>query len=389
MPHVITLVHGTFARNAAWCKLDSPLCQALSKALGPDVVFSPFAWSGRNSFQDRQIATEKLASHLANLRTSYPQYKHSAIAHSHGGNILVNALAGLPEGLDSAICLSTPFFIIQPKPEGRFMEQKLLAYVVITVCFSLIYLVYWVSNQLFSSLTTRILLGSTILIALIIGYFLVIRDSADLKISRIESVYERLLASSTKRSLVSYKMLLMRSPRDEATLSLGVFTFANWIIDQSRNIVLSLKLWFARYALKYKIVVGLTYIVFFYGTYYFRNSDIERYVFGSWGLIGAISIFCFLLSNALLSFGFGMDVFFGVWRTRISVETCPPGLWPTYVLSPHKRDASMRHSQPYHSPEAIKVIVSWLSHDHINTLPEYLQALFNEPTTTDPYWTSV
>jgi hypothetical protein len=42
-----------------------------------------------------------------------PNSKHSAVARSHGGNILVKALSANPDTLDAAVCLSTPFFIIQ------------------------------------------------------------------------------------------------------------------------------------------------------------------------------------------------------------------------------------------------------------------------------------
>jgi hypothetical protein len=296
----------------------------------------------------------------------------------------VNALGRLPEGLDSAICLSTAFFVIQPRPETRIMEESLLTLGALAVFLFPAGLIFWFLTQLlsFSGLTARIVWVSTILTVLLVGGYLALCFGDNLKISRVELVYERLLASSTNRSLVSSKMLLMRSPRDEATLSLGVITFANWLIDQTRTILFVPQARLARYLFKSQIVSSLIFMAFLAAMYHFRNSPIDMYIGVSWGLVGTILGFIFLLSHALLSFGFGMDVFLGVWRVRISVEACPPGLWLTYVLSPGDRDSSMRHSQPYHSPEAITAIVSWLGHDHGNPPPEWLQTLLNQPATT-------
>jgi hypothetical protein len=99
MPHVITLIHGTFAKSAAWCRPDSPLCNSISSAFGDDVIFAPFVWSGRNAFRDRKQGADSLLQHFRDLRTKYPDSKHLAIAHSHGGNILVNTLQRSPESV--------------------------------------------------------------------------------------------------------------------------------------------------------------------------------------------------------------------------------------------------------------------------------------------------
>src|SRR5688572_33060066 len=46
---VVTLVHGTWSRQAAWTLPGSPLRRTLSHAAAEPVVFQRFAWSGRNS----------------------------------------------------------------------------------------------------------------------------------------------------------------------------------------------------------------------------------------------------------------------------------------------------------------------------------------------------
>jgi hypothetical protein len=371
MPHVITLVHGTFAKNAAWCKLDSPLCLAISKALAQDVIFVPFVWSGRNSFQDRLLATDDLVNHFLKLRTCYPNSKHSAIAHSHGGNILVNALSRIPDGVDSAVCLATPFLVIQPRPEGRHIEVSLLTICFLAVSLLPITLVSLTTNHIsfFASRAPHLLLQSVLTIMSAVAGWKATKLPAKFKLARIESVNERLLASGTKNSESASKMLLMRSPRDEATLSLGVITFANWLIEQVRTILVFLTNWIIDRLFGSPTTTFLSIILLLPAFYFFRHTKTELYL-----LIGAISAstilsFGFLLSNALLSFGFGMDVFLGVWRIRMSVEASPPGLWQIYGLTTDQNVPGMRHSLPYTSREAIKVIVLWLTDDHSNPLP--------------------
>lgn len=49
---LITLIHGTWARDAPWTQPTSELATALGKSLG-DVRFERFSWSGANSHRAR------------------------------------------------------------------------------------------------------------------------------------------------------------------------------------------------------------------------------------------------------------------------------------------------------------------------------------------------
>jgi hypothetical protein len=378
MPHVITLVHGTFAKNAAWCKTDSPLCQAISRALGHDVAFIPFVWSGRNSFRDRQLATDELVNHFTKLRASHPHCKHSAIAHSHGGNILVNAIARFPAGLDSAICLATPFFVIQARPEGLLIEkylQMICLTIIGVIPGSIIYLGMKHLSYLASGRPYKIAWAVMSIVTPVFVY-MGVKKAQYLNLAVFKSINERLLASGTKKLTSAHKVLLMRSPRDEATLSLGVVTFTNWLIDQIRNLVILLENKLLHPLFSSTVVSALTFIVVIY--LFYEHHTLIYLLFTIW-CISVVLGLAFLLSNAFLSFGFGVDVFLGVWRTRISVESSPPGLWFTYVVNAGRREAGMRHSLPYSSPEAIAVIVSWLTHDHRKASPA-LKAILQLPS---------
>ena len=62
--HVVTLIHGTWAKNAAWIRPDSVLSKALRERLGQDTKIFPFIWSGCNSPSARSSASEKLKKEL-------------------------------------------------------------------------------------------------------------------------------------------------------------------------------------------------------------------------------------------------------------------------------------------------------------------------------------
>ena len=49
LTRIVFLVHGTFAKRAAWVRTGSEFCKSLLRDLGPGTSIQPFTWSGRNS----------------------------------------------------------------------------------------------------------------------------------------------------------------------------------------------------------------------------------------------------------------------------------------------------------------------------------------------------
>jgi hypothetical protein len=76
----VTLVHGTFARNAPWTQEGSLLRSTLTNKLGDDVTFRAFLWSGDNSFAARADAAKELRALLDRDVQSRPNDKHAVIA---------------------------------------------------------------------------------------------------------------------------------------------------------------------------------------------------------------------------------------------------------------------------------------------------------------------
>lgn len=94
--YLITLIHGTFARDAAWTRDESTsrFQKKLTERLGGDVEFERLEWSGKNRQADRINGGQVLAETLS--RPGLPrkkERKHFIICHSHGGNVALNAAA--------------------------------------------------------------------------------------------------------------------------------------------------------------------------------------------------------------------------------------------------------------------------------------------------------
>ncbi len=121
----VVLIHGTFARNAAWATADSKLGQTVAR----HGQVHRLTWSGKNSMADRRAAIQKLRRHVRRLRDSGKQ-RIFLVAHSHGGNIALKAaeVDDIAESVRAIVCLSTPFIHRQrhpaPRPRGGMSIRR-------------------------------------------------------------------------------------------------------------------------------------------------------------------------------------------------------------------------------------------------------------------------
>ena len=127
----VVIVHGTFASNAKWWQPNERFSQDLDKALknlncsarcwdgAPDSV-PTFGWSGRNTEVARNKASDDFSTFLIEMEVNEKIKKYHIVAHSHGGNVSVDALRKVFEvngnnrsqsKLGALICLGTPFLI--------------------------------------------------------------------------------------------------------------------------------------------------------------------------------------------------------------------------------------------------------------------------------------
>lgn len=118
LPLIIT-VHGTNdalpdSNGGQWWQIGSPFAEFLGRELAargwPDVEIAPHHWSGANSDADRLTAAKALN---ARIRAAGRQGRPLAIlAHSHGGNIAMEAVSqgSAARDVGRIVSFGTPFF---------------------------------------------------------------------------------------------------------------------------------------------------------------------------------------------------------------------------------------------------------------------------------------
>jgi hypothetical protein len=135
---VTLIVHGTFARDETWWRLDpagnsfaSKLDAALGRrglqrtvwtpALDAGLDYAAFSWTGNNRHGDRRHGGRTLAAGLTRLATTLKATREAPlevnlVAHSHGGNVVLEALRRLPPTVRArrVILLGTPLISARP-----------------------------------------------------------------------------------------------------------------------------------------------------------------------------------------------------------------------------------------------------------------------------------
>jgi hypothetical protein len=149
---VTLVIHGTFAGQAAWWRLGNDgqesfadrLERELSRrgladtvwkrALAEGFDYASFAWSGRNRHGDRVAGAHRLGANLNALAQSVKATPSdpllvNVVAHSHGGNVVLEALRHLQSNVrvDRMVLLGTPLITVRPAfRAARFLFSAFL-----------------------------------------------------------------------------------------------------------------------------------------------------------------------------------------------------------------------------------------------------------------------
>lgn len=110
---MVTLVHGTWARNAPWTLEGSRMWRALEEQ-GYEVDRAD--WGGGNRFSSRRDAAATLRAQLQGQQG----FDRFVVAHSHGGNIALRALNGDDGVAAGVVCLNTPFLTVLRRNQKTF-----------------------------------------------------------------------------------------------------------------------------------------------------------------------------------------------------------------------------------------------------------------------------
>jgi len=112
-----------------------------------------FHWSGENSWIDRTLAASALADYVAKLRIE--GWHCHIVAHSHGGNVLIEALPHIMTSLDSQkpqarlVTLGTPFLDTTSPILQRIKTRTRLLQLVSWISFAAV--IAYASNDVRSS----------------------------------------------------------------------------------------------------------------------------------------------------------------------------------------------------------------------------------------------
>lgn len=414
---VVLLVHGTWARNAAWTHPGSSIRTVIERCAPGPVLFLRVAWGGRNQFGSRQQATKSIERDLAHLRNYYPSSKFLVIAHSHGGNAALQAISSLKRRLNfqpSLICLSTPFLLasrydlpLAGFQAGRWMMSILLFAMTLTLWRVILSHARSITSLGWLNIPDTnheiIYLFFSIIVHLappIIGWLLAIRFVQ----RQVRNQSIAILKLTRSAQGLAPKTLILRQPGDEATTAIGAVTIVAWPIERLARILVGLvsdrlqirksgdlwlhALWMftaiaalnlllsghliSREQFGLHFLTGLLFELPLYVVSVLLMSLVHTALIAA--LLGCVVIFFLIIAAVLLlsssilhSLATGFKFMFAGVALRVWAEHSPWGNWsvrqltPTNLVAPNSIRsrsvlADVSHSRTYASPSALREI---------------------------------
>lgn len=119
---MVILIHGSFARDAAWPRPGSSLRRRIERDAPGALTFYQFQWSGKNTHRARLEAGRSFATYLRDVKTRHTDARIVAITHSHGGNVVLYAAKHLEidRYLDGMVSLGAPFVHVRPRDVTQY-----------------------------------------------------------------------------------------------------------------------------------------------------------------------------------------------------------------------------------------------------------------------------
>ena len=388
---VVTLIHGTWARRAAWTLPGSPLRRVLSRAATGPLLFQRFAWSGRNSISARQTAVRDLVRHLHGVTQRWPRAQHYVVAHSHGGNIAFYALSDrvLQDRIQGLVCLSTPFLTVTPRDLGPVGHIALWWLPVILI----FYAGMFVLDQLAPALSDP--WGPLLLIAAVGSGFLVSR-----RLKRFAALAHSALEYP---EVDRKKVLIVRAAADEASAALGATHIISWLsgrvwlftsrmlgdtvdtVDGWRTVLTSRRRATGAVVACLLIVCALAFLVpSVAGSGWYQQRVgvaavaallvvVALLVRG--GLVAAFLgsfLFAviaapFLMVVAVLGVSVGPELLAAGLLFQVTAEATPPGQWVVWQIAAvgeAEVSSGLMHSASYQSAAALEIVERWFGQRH-------------------------
>ncbi len=230
----ISLIHGTFAKNAGWTEETSSFCKSIVAGLDIEATFSRPQWSGRNRAKDRIAAADELAASLNAARSADPDCLQIAIGHSHGGSVLAYALARHPELAEfvASIFLSTPFIDARPR-RNWFLTAMIVSFGFASVLIAAIaalesFLGFRYLPFVLDHIWLVTTFDPTFMVSAIIFYFAVFWVGKAI----ISSNPKRMARTISTCRLPTGRYLFVRTTGDEASGVLSTAQFSSWAFSR-------------------------------------------------------------------------------------------------------------------------------------------------------------
>lgn len=302
-----------------------------------EVQIECVSWSGANSVLARAAAVPELRDLLCRKPQNSPNV---VIAHSHGGNIAMQAIGGM--GAQGAnvllVTLATPFLKVIPmRSTGRFVGTFIvLAFVTFILSLSTLLLNdsnWWVGI-------------ACAILATMLVWILGLYIRAWFKPKRLDEAANFNIASA-----LSPRLLVVRGFADEASLALGVGRAGARLSYMVSNLIIGPL-----------YLVALTLMIFAFAIKWTSLKDSIDFIIG---YAAAIFIPSMLLPNFLTSV-LAREFLVEASRYEITVESVPDSgdaRASILTLQPFSEDSfgleSLRHSI-YNHPGCVTEIITWL-----------------------------
>jgi hypothetical protein len=388
---VVTLVHGTWARDAEWTLADSALRATIARAAGGSVAFQRFVWSGKNSIAARRRALEGLVAHLRRLIEGWPRARHYVVGHSHGGNVALQALgdAALSGKVDGLVCLSTPFLNATPRELGPVGETALRWLPVL-----ILFYVGELAVKLIAPPHADVFEALMLPAALLAGFALW------RGMRRFASAAATSLAS---QAIDPSKVLILRTTGDEAAAALGAAHLVSWAAGRiwlvtshllgdtvatvegcrrvlSRHAAASIAiaaflalggiLVFTRppatTPISIQVAASIALTVVFLALGVWARGGLVASFLGRF-FLATLALPLFLVA-ILLGVAIGPELVVAGLLFQVTGEATPPGRWQIWQVP--AAGGGLMHSTSYQDPRALEILERWMSAaEHREPLP--------------------
>ena len=390
---VVTLVHGTWAKDTDWVKPDSKLCQGLAR-IDPSPVVRRFQWSGANSHRARLRAADALAKQLEETFAEFPEAEHHLIAHSHGGNVALYAFRNptICDRIASVVCLATPFIHARVRPiEPAFTVLRIMInslamapgalLVILSLLFELLAaqsLPEWPFSQFMrkTGLPSPLIFAGLIGLSgyLIWGGLRVARRLSQWLIAllrpRIVRYQQKLVNDYNHRALRPIPVLNAQVERDEPASWLRALRWASEPQGDSRKVITMTAV--------FTLLLGGSFVWEFIHDPTATESVLSMTLFATYIVVSMLLLWVFMLPLLFViaqlifitlplirvhGLGFGEWSLVANWLVLIEARTKPAGDFRLESFEIAAQGKGMRHSRIYGDELVIERIGRWLTVD--------------------------